>query len=124
MRRAIVLLALAVAPILAGCGDTSPEKPSTSVGSFVSLTSSGINIDSTPLAPPQDGVATADLIVEGTLTDVVDGIGLTYPDPRNTKRRAGAYATFVVAVERVLSGDPSKVLNGRVYVTVSKSRGA
>jgi hypothetical protein len=125
MRRALVLFALVVAPILVGCGgDPPPEQPSSAVGRFVSLTNSGINIDYEPLASPQDAVSQADLIVEGALADVVDGIGLTYPDPRYTARRAGAYATFVVTVDRVLSGDPAKVLGGRVYVTVDKSSAA
>jgi uncharacterized protein YbbK (DUF523 family) len=34
------------------------------------------------------------------------------------------YAPFVITVDRVISGDPAKVLNGRVYTTVHKSRAA
>jgi len=126
MRRALVLPGLVLtlaATLITGAftGDSSPAK-SSAVGKFVSLTASGVNIDYTPLASPEDAVATADLIVEGKLTDVVDGIGMTYPDPRYTERRANSYATFVVTVERVISGDPAKVLNGRVYVAVKKSK--
>ena len=128
MRKALALpvlvLAVAAAPIVGVCsGDSSPAK-SSAVGRFVSLTASGVNVDYTPLASPQDAVGKANLIVEGTLTDVVDGIGLTYPNPLYTERQANTYATFVITVERVISGDPAKVRNGRVYATVYKSRAA
>ena len=125
MRKALALLVLGVAAApVGGCsGDSSPAKSST-IATFVSLTASGVNVDYTPLESPQDAVAKADLIVEGTLTDVVDGIGLTYPDPMYTERQANTYATFVITVERVISGDPAKVRNGRVYATVYKSRAA
>jgi hypothetical protein len=128
MRKALALpllvLAVAAAPVFGGCtGDSSPAKSST-IATFVSLAASGVNVDYTPLASPQDAVAKADLIVEGTLTDVVDGIGLKYPDPLYTERQADTYATFVITVERVISGDPAKVLSGRVYATVHKSRAA
>jgi hypothetical protein len=128
MRRALalpgVVLALAAALIIGGGTGDSPAGKSSTVGEFVSLATSGVNVDYTPLASPRDAVSTADLIVEGTLTDVVDGIALTYPDPRYTERRAGSYATLVVTVEKVISGDPGKVRDGRVYVTVHKSRAA
>jgi hypothetical protein len=127
MRRTLALPGLIIAlaaTAIAGCtGDSSPTKTS-AVGQFISLTSAGVNIDYTPLASPQDAVAKADLIVEGTLTGVVDGIDLTYPNPLYTERKANSYATFVVTVERVISGDPAKVLNGRVYTTVHKTRAA
>lgn len=119
-----VVLALAAAPVAVGCGGDSSPVQSSAVGRFVSLTASGINVDYTPLASPKDAVAKADLIVEGTLSDVADGIALTFPDPRYTERRADAYATFVVTVEKVISGDPAKVRDGRVYVAVHKSRAA
>ena len=128
MRKALALplpvLAVAAALVVGGCaGDSSPTKSST-IATFVSLAASGVNVDYTPLASPQDAVAKANLIVEGTLTGVVDGIGLTYANPLYTERQANTYATFVITVERVISGDPAKVLNGRVYATVYKSRAA
>jgi len=118
-----LIIALAAAAI-AGCTGDSPRANSSAVGTFVSLTAAGVNIDYTPLTSPQDAVAKADLIVEGTLTSVVDGIGLTYPNPLYTERKANSYATFVITVDRVISGDPAKVHNGRVYATVHKSRPA
>jgi hypothetical protein len=128
MRRSLALpgliIALAAAASFGGCTGDSPPAKSSAVGTFVSLTAAGVNIDYTPLTSPQDAVAKADLIVEGTLTGVVDGIGLTYPEPLYTERKANSYATFVITVERVISGDPAKVLNGRVYTTVHKTRAA
>jgi len=118
MRRTLALLALAAGALAAGCGGE------TSVDRFASSITSGINVDYTPLASPRDAVAKADLIVEGTVTDVTEGIGLTFPDPRYTERKAGSYATFAVTVDRVVSGDAAKLRDKRVYLSVRKSRAA
>ncbi len=118
----VLILAVTAALIIGGStGESAPMK-SGSVEEFVSLSAAGINIDYTPLASPRDAVSKADLIVEGELTDVVDGIALAFPDQRYTERKAGSYSTYVLTVDRVISGDRSKVTSGRVYVAVPKSR--
>jgi hypothetical protein len=120
-----LLLAAAVTTGAAGCGG-GPAATTTpaSVARLVELTTAGIGIDYDPLASPRAAVTTADLVVQGTLEDVADGIRLTYPDPAYTKRRANEYATFVLSVDRVIAGDGAKVRAGRVYVTVHKRRAA
>ena len=118
MRRTLALVALAAAALAAGCGGES------SVDRLASSITSGINVDYTPLASPRDAVTRADLIVEGTLTDVTEGVGLAFPDPRYTERKAGSYATFVVTVDRVVSGDAANLRDKRVYLSVRKSRAA
>ena len=128
MRRALVLASLALglaAVLVAGGrdGDSSPVKNS-GVAKLASLAASGIEVDYTPLTSPKDAVGEADLIIEGTVTDIVEGIDLQFADPLYTERSADRYATFVVTVERVISGDASKVRDGKVYVEVRKSRAA
>jgi hypothetical protein len=125
MRRGLVLaslaLALAAAVVVGNrTGDSSPLKRS-GAAKLVSLAASGVQVDYTPLTSPKDAVAEADLIVEGTVTDIVDGIDLQFADPLYTERNADTYATFVVTVARVISGDASKVQDGKVYVEVLKS---
>ena len=118
MRRTLALPALAAAALAAGCGGEA------SVERLAAPIASGVNVDYTPLASPRDAVTNADLIVEGTLTDVTEGIGLTFPDRRYTERKAGSYATFVVTVDRIVSGDAAKLRDKRVYLAVRKSRAA
>ena len=118
MRRTLALPALVAAALAAGCGGEA------SVERLAAPIASGVNVDYTPLASPRDAVAKADLIVEGTLTDVTEGIDLTFPDRRYTERKAGSYATFVVTVDRVVSGDAAKLRDKRVYLAVRKSRTA
>jgi hypothetical protein len=115
---ATALAAAAAAFTAAGSGSVAA---SPSAAGFVSLATTGIHNDYTPLVSPKDAVDKADLIVEGTLTDVVDGIVLRYPDPRYTARHAGAYATLVISVTKVIDGDPSLVSQGRIYLALAKS---
>ena len=120
MRIAFLAPAVAVALLtVTGCAGQG-EAPSAK--RLAALTSNGVHVDYTPLASPREAVAEGDLIVRGTLSDVVDGISIKYADPLDTERDAGAYATYVLAVDEVLSGDAAKVRDRRVYVTVSKSR--
>ena len=125
MRLALPGLFVAVAAALlaaGGCaGGTSTIRASSDVERFVALASSGVNIDYTPLSSPRDAIEKSDLVVEGTVSGVIDGARLQYPDPLYTQRKAGSYATLVISVDRVLSGDASKVVGGRVYVEVHKS---
>ena len=119
MRIAFLAPAVAVALLtVTGCAD---QGQAPSAKRLAALTSHGVQVDYEPLASPRDAVAGSDLIVRGTLTDVVDGISVKYPDPLATERDAGTYATYVLAVDEVLSGDAAKVRDRRVYVAVNKS---
>lgn len=130
MRKVLVpclFAAIAVAALRGACAGGSssvdPADPVNSVDSFVSLATDGIDVDFDALASPADAVGKAHLIVEGNLVDVVDGISVRFADPAYTARRAKSYATLVVAVDSVISGDPTKVHSGRVYLVVLKSTG-
>ena len=116
--RSILLAPVAAAILLAGCASQG-EPPSAQ--RLTGLVSHGVQLDYTPLASPRAAVAEGDLVVRGTLTDVVDGPTVKYPDASETERMAGQYATFVLRVDEVISGDASKVRDGRVHVTVDKS---
>lgn len=105
----------------AGAGAGSGNAPAGSVRRLTQLAGSGMDTDYTALASPQDAVAKADLVVQGTLVEVTDGIRFTSTDSAQQARRAGGYTTFVIAVDEVLDGDPAKVTGGRVYVEVSTS---
>ncbi len=118
----IAFLAPAVAVALLTVTGCAGQGEAPSAKRLAALTSNGVHVDYTPLASPREAVAEGDLIVRGTVTDVVDGITDKYPDPLSTEREAGAYATYVLAVDEVLSGDAAKLRDRRVYVTVNKSR--
>ena len=119
VRLGLASAGIALGLLVAGCG--GGREPATPVQQFIALATAGVSADFTPLASPKDAMTRADLIVEGTLVQVGEGIALRYPDAAKTLRRANSYMTFVIAVDRVLAGDPAKVHNGRVYVAVRKS---
>ena len=87
MRIAFLAPAVAVALLtVTGCAGQG-EAPSAK--RLAALTSNGVHVDYTPLASPREAVAEGDLIVRGTLTDVVDGITVKSPDrSRPSARRA------------------------------------
>lgn len=131
MRKTIVSTALAAAVALAvslvawsavTAGGTA-SNANGSVQQFTSLAAAGVEVDYTPLTSPADAVRKADLIVQGTLVKVADGIRVDVTGQK-AQRRANSYATFVVSVQKVVSGDASKVTNGRVYLQVFKSGAA
>ncbi len=98
----------------------------TATGSVQQLTTTagrGIHLDFTPLTSPRDAVGKADLIVQGTLLQVGDGIQVRYPDDALTQRERDSYVTFVVTVDKVLDGDAGAVSGGRVHLAVPKSTG-
>jgi hypothetical protein len=117
----IALLAPAAAAALLAFSGCGIEGQPPSAQRLATLTSHGVHVDYTPLASPRDALAEGDLVVRGTLSDIMDVVEVSYPDARETERQAGQYATFVLTVDEVLSGDPGKVRDGRVYVTVNKS---
>jgi hypothetical protein len=119
VRLGLAAAGIALGLLVAGCG--GGREQATPVQQFIALATAGVSADFTPLASPEDAVTRADLIVEGTLVEVHEGIALRYPDAAKTQRRANSYMTFVIAVDRVLAGDTAKVHNGRVYLVVRKS---
>src|SRR5688500_17745644 len=101
MRKILVLSVLAAAFLTTGCGGSDERTESTPLQRFIEMATAGVAADITPLESPADAVARADLIVEGTLTEVGEGISLKFPDELYTKRRANTYMTFVLTVDRV-----------------------
>lgn len=122
MRKLIVLpvvgIAAAVTAVAVGAGGAGTAP---SVTGFVSLAATGIHEDFDPLTSPRDAVDKGDLIVEGTVVDVADGIALHYPDPAYTERTADTYATLVIDVTKVIDGDAGRLSDGRAYVALAKS---
>jgi hypothetical protein len=116
-----MLPAVAVAIAVAFSAGACAKSPAASVDPFVSLASAGVDLDFTPLASPKDAVTKADLVVEGTLTAVADGIALRFPQGAVTQQHANTYMTLVVAVDRVISGNPAKVVDGKVYLAVVRN---
>lgn len=125
-RRSMALLA-AVVLLAAGCGAQSDSGSDSEVASassaaaFTDLLALGYDADFEPLRSPADAIAKGDLIISGTIVEVHDGITITYPDDRLTERGSGAFVTFEVAVDQVLAGEPSLVVDGTAYVQVAKS---
>jgi hypothetical protein len=124
-------LASALAMFIGGCGgsdayhrDVAGSATTDSVEPFVSLMTRGVDVDYDPLATPADAVQAGDLIVEGTVAGVTEGVSLEFADPLYTQRWSESYATLVIAVEQVISGDTDQVHNGKVFVQVLKNRAA
>ncbi|GLI00571.1 hypothetical protein [Phytohabitans aurantiacus] len=125
MNKTMLVAAAALAALATGCASANANGKSGG-GSARELTEAaghGIHLDYTPLVSPQDAVGKADLIVEGTLVEVTDGIQFRYADASVTEREADDYVTFVVAVDRVIDGDAGKVTDSKVYVAVPKGSG-
>lgn len=133
MRTAISIKSLTVAALLAlallvagfAASQAGGQRgPGGSVQGLTEAANRGVDLDFTPLASPTDAVRRSHLIVSGTLVKVGAGLSVKYGDAARTKREANSYATFVIAVDRVLSGDAARVTSGHVYVAVFKSTSA
>lgn len=121
MRKLLVLLVLGAAAVFTvaiAVADTSTPPAEPSANEFVALASTGMDVDYEPLASPKAAVDKGDLIVEGTLIDVVEGIQLQYPNPAYTRQQAGTYATLVIDVTNVIDGE---LTGNRAYVQLAKS---
>ncbi|MFD0900785.1 hypothetical protein [Actinomadura sediminis] len=117
-----LLAATALAVTAAGCSAATADANGGSARGLAGAAGQGRHVDYTPLSSPADAVGKADLIVSGTLVDVTDGIRLVQGDRARDEREEGAYATFVIDVDRVLDGDARQVTGGRVYVSMRKNR--
>ncbi|GAA4684777.1 hypothetical protein [Phytohabitans rumicis] len=123
MNKAVnLVVAAALAALATGCASANAnEKASTgSARELAEVAGRGVDGDYSPLASPKEAVGEADLIVQGTLVEVGAGIQVSYPDAAQTKQESDGYATFVIAVDKVLDGDASRVVDGKVYVAVRK----
>jgi hypothetical protein len=69
------LAAVTAALLTAGCG-----APAESAAEFARLAGAGAGADFDLMGPPAAAVPAADLIVRGTLVDVLDGVEVAYPD--------------------------------------------
>lgn len=118
MSRLIVLAAICIA--LAGCAtapspSTAPVAANPEVGHaepFAKLLQTGVSYDYEPTDSPADATRQADLVVVGTVKDVVPGRTLPYG-------RANSQANLVVAVQEVVKGNTDDT----VYVEVTKPVG-
>src|SRR5262245_41236280 len=109
LMRSTLIAPLVAAALFAGCGSQG-EPPSAQ--RLAGLVSHGVALDYTPRASPRAALTEGDLVVRGTLGDIVDGPAVKYPGAAETERMAGQYATFVLNVDEVISGDASKVRDG------------
>jgi len=103
--------------VLAGCGGNAPGSVprDTSIGqSFAALLQTGIYIDYEVVESPAELRDLADLVIIGTISDVVEGRVLPYG-------RAEAQANLVIDVERVIRGIAPR--SGPVYVEVTLPSG-
>jgi hypothetical protein len=115
------LLAAALLTMTAtACSNAEAGGSGASAREFSAVAARGIDVDYTALTSPADAVEKADLIVSGTLIEVTDGITFSGTDPA-VRERDNSYVTFVVAVDKVLSGDASRVTDGRVHLVVFTS---
>ncbi|MFG2004118.1 hypothetical protein ACGFNU_33660 [Spirillospora sp. NPDC048911] len=88
-----------------------------SVRELTELAGQNVHVDYDALTSPADARKKADLIVEGTLAKVENGIRLAAANPAQAGPEE-TYVTFVVNVQKVLDGDADKVKDGKVYVSV------
>ncbi|MFI0445429.1 hypothetical protein [Actinomadura sp. 6N118] len=95
----------------------SGTSDSGSVRELTELAGQNVHTDYDPLTSPADAKKKADLIVEGTLTKVENGIRLAAANPAQAGSE-DTYVTFVVNVHKVLDGDARRVVGGKVYVSV------
>ncbi|HEX6681267.1 MAG TPA: hypothetical protein VF062_00615 [Candidatus Limnocylindrales bacterium] len=121
MRKFLVLPGLALVAALALLATSHGDEPA-SAKSFAALATGGLDVDYTPLATPAAAVAAGDLIVEGTLTSVTDGVDLQFANPAYTERWKDSFVTLVVTVDRVVEGDPGQLHNGKVFVQILKNK--
>jgi hypothetical protein len=118
--------ALALALTATGCagaaGSTTAGESPAHQGSAADLAAAArqyTHVDFDPLASPAEAVRMADLIVTGTVVDIVEGISVEFADPA-MEGVAGHFTTFVVVVDRVLAGTGARS-GDRVYASVRSS---
>jgi hypothetical protein len=122
IRTALPAGALTLALVTAGCAGSTATgadpvaRDRGSAAGMVAAAGRDLHVDFDPLTSPADAVRKADLIVTGTVVDVVEGITVEFADPA-MEGVAGTFTTFVVQVDRVLDGAGPRSAD-RVYVAV------
>lgn len=116
MRIRTVAAAALTALLVGGCG--SNAEPVATAAEFAGLVGQGTSSLYVPMGTPQDVLAERDLVVRGTVTDILEGMVERYADDALTRRLEGSYVTFRVTVGEVLAGDASLVTDGEVFVQV------
>lgn len=111
----------AVVLVATGCGGAGTDAASGSVRQLAEEATFGVHLDFDPLASPQDAVGVADLIVQGTLVEVDDGIRLRDPESVAAARPGPSYTTFVIEVAEVMHGSPDQLTSGKAYVQILTS---
>jgi len=127
--RTLFLTALSVLLLAASCGATVQER---SADDFNGLIQRDLSVDYEPLASPSQALATADLVVRGTVVGAEEGMVVTAPhDPTVIELTAeeealpepdrpdlsdipdelvlASFVTLLLEVEQVISGDGANV---------------
>ena len=114
-----VVAALIVVGSLATFVQRKPEPISTdvSLGDLVATTGSGVDYDYQPVDTPRDLASLSDVVVLGRLADVADGRQIRVSQEAD---RFLGHSVFKIAVDEVLAGDASMVVDGFVYVEVMR----
>lgn len=108
-----------VAAVTASCsGGTSPSAedvttPSEEAAEFISTFTEGVGVDYDPFMSPESAVETADLVVEGRVASVSEGISISTPEGLWDQR-----TTVVVAVEEIIKGRDEA---GEIIVQISRA---
>jgi hypothetical protein len=99
------------------CGPPEAE----SAEDFARQLTHGVDFAYIGMGSPEEAIASRDLILRGILVDVFDGPEYKYAPPADDDRYTGIYAVFEVAVDEVLAGDESLIVDGKVYLLVQKA---
>lgn len=116
-RTASGLLLTACLLLITGCGVAHNG----SASSLATIAAKGYTADFAPLESPEDALAKADLIVQGRLIDVLDGMKITYADEATTEREAGSYVTLVIERGLALKGGEADTAYVQLPVSPSTS---
>jgi hypothetical protein len=106
--------------IAAGCSSQPVSGgDSGSAREFTALAGQGMELDYNPLVSPADALAKGDVVVQGKLVEVTDGITFGGTDKQVTGRSVGSYVTAVIEVDSAIKGNTAT--GTRVYAMLPMS---